>query len=128
MPTLLRVFHFPHVKLSNSRDGVASVDDRRCLSLRFGEDDVDEIFRRGDRGDLFEVILRHIFARCRLSARTPPPLLLRTMISAQYSRQYYFVRSARVFIIVQTLQSRRQRVFSVGFLTFFFSAECLGFI
>ena len=81
MPTLLSIFHFPHVKLSNSRDGVASVDDRRCLSLRFGEDDVDEIFRRGDRGDLFEVILRHIFVCC-LSTKRTPLLLLQTMIGS----------------------------------------------
>ena len=64
MPTLLSIFHFPHVKLANSRDGVASVDDRGCLSLRFGEDDVDEILRRRDRGDLFEVVLRHFFVCC----------------------------------------------------------------
>ena len=111
MPTLLRVFHFPHVKLANSRDGVASVDDRGCLSLRFGEDDVDEIFRRRDRGDLFEVVLRHIFVCC-LSARTPP--LLQTMISSIETIMRAFC--ARVY--VQTLR-RRQRVFLL-FLTFFF--------
>ena len=57
VPTLLRVLHFPHVKLANARDGVPSVDDRRRLPLRFGEDDIDEIFRGWDRRDLFEVVL-----------------------------------------------------------------------
>jgi hypothetical protein len=57
VPTLLRVLHFPHVKLANARDGVPSVDDRRRLPLRFGEDDIDEIFRGRDRRDLFEIVL-----------------------------------------------------------------------
>ena len=102
MPTLLSIFHFPHIKLSNSRDGVASVDDRGRLSLRFGEDDVDEILRRGDRGDLFEVVLTHFFVVC--VQYVLPPLLLPMIGSIETE----YVRSARVFN-VQTLR-RRQRV------------------
>ena len=63
VPRLLRVLHLAHVKLANARDGVARVDDRRRLSLRAAQDDVDEIARRGHARDLLKVVLHRASSR-----------------------------------------------------------------
>ena len=55
MEILLSKLDFSHVELSNSGNLVLSVNDSRGLALSLGEDDINEIFRRRNNRDPFEV-------------------------------------------------------------------------
>ena len=51
VPRGLGVLDLAHVELADAGDGVAAVDHRGGLALRSGQDDVDEVLRRGHLGD-----------------------------------------------------------------------------
>ena len=51
VPRGLGVLDLAHVELADAGDGVAAVDYRGGLALRAGQDDVDEVLRRGHLGD-----------------------------------------------------------------------------
>lgn len=56
---LLREFNLPQVKAADPGNLIVTMDDRRCLSLCLGQDDVDEILHRRNNGDPLEIVLRH---------------------------------------------------------------------
>ena len=63
MPSLLGELYLAHIELANSVDSPACMALRRCLPLRPGKDNVDEVLPRRDRCNLFEVVQRHFSAQ-----------------------------------------------------------------
>ena len=65
----LRKLDLAHVESPDSADLEVPVHHRRRLPLRLGQDDVGEVLRRRDDGNLLEVVVRHLCNSMRLTCR-----------------------------------------------------------
>ena len=65
----LRKLDLAHVESPDSADLEVPVHHRRRLPLRLGQDDVGEVLRRRDDGNLLEVVVRHLCVAYSTSGR-----------------------------------------------------------
>lgn len=56
MPALLSVFDFAHIELPDTVNRPAIVYNRRGLSLRLGQDDINKVLASGDNFDCLEIV------------------------------------------------------------------------
>ena len=66
----LRKLDLAHVESPDSADLEVPVHHRRRFPLRLGQDDVGEVLRRRDDGNLLEVVVRHLCVGYSTSGRT----------------------------------------------------------